>query len=122
MKTQEENQKLKKENDIYKSFICHVKNSFKMINDDISEIDVYRSLRARANDILNNKAERLIEIGAKYQEDVGDKKYDIGDFLSLIEEFREKELPNRNTLYHYEAEIEAGLKHFEIFIKGKTIS
>jgi hypothetical protein len=50
----EENQKLKKENDIYKSFICHVKNSFKMINDDISEIDVYRSLRTRADDILNN--------------------------------------------------------------------
>lgn len=51
----DENIKLKTENDIYKSFICHVKNSFKMINDDISEIDVYRSLRTRADDILNNK-------------------------------------------------------------------
>jgi hypothetical protein len=42
------------------------------------------------------------------------------DILSLIEEFREKELPNRNQPYHYEAEIAAGLKQFELFIKSKT--
>ena len=56
------------------------------------------------------------------QEDMANEKYDIGDFLNMIEEFKEKELPNRNVPYHYEAEIEAGLKHFEIFIKGKIIS
>jgi hypothetical protein len=48
-----------------------------------------------------------------------EKKYSIQDFLKMIDEFREKELPNRNVPYHYEAEIASGLKHFEIFIKGK---
>jgi hypothetical protein len=37
----------------------------------------------------------------------------------LIEEFKEKELPNRNVPYHYESEIASGLKYFEIFIKEK---
>ena len=45
----------------------------------------------------------------------------FNDFLSLIEEFKQKELPNRNNRYHYEAEIASGLKHFELFIKGKQL-
>ena len=44
------------------------------------------------------------------------------NFLSLIEEFKEKELPNKNVPYHYESEIASGLKYFEIFIKGKQIN
>jgi hypothetical protein len=43
----------------------------------------------------------------------------VNNFLSLIEEFKEKELPNRNMPYHYESEIASGLKYFEIFIKEK---
>jgi len=43
----------------------------------------------------------------------------VNNFLSLIEEFKEKELPNRNVPYHYESEIASGLKYFEIFIKEK---
>jgi hypothetical protein len=49
----------------------------------------------------------------KCQEDMAN------NFLSLIEEFKEKELPNRNVPYHYESEIASGLKYFEIFIKEK---
>jgi hypothetical protein len=41
------------------------------------------------------------------------------NFLSLIEEYREKELPNRNTPYHYEAEISSGLNFLIEFIKNK---
>ena len=41
------------------------------------------------------------------------------NFLSLIEEYREKELPNRNIAYHYEAEISAGLNFLIEFIKNK---
>lgn len=48
-----------------------------------------------------------------------DKKWSIADFLSLIEEFKEKELPSRNLRYHPDSEIEAGLELFEIFIKEK---
>jgi hypothetical protein len=60
--------------------------------------------------------------GAKwYQEQNKDKKYAIQDFLDMIHEFEEKELPDRNVPYHYEAEIAAGLKHFELFIKGKQL-
>jgi len=60
--------------------------------------------------------------GAKwYQEQNKDKKYTIQDFLDMIKEFEDKELPNRNQPYHYEAEIAAGLKHFELFIKGKQL-
>ena len=41
------------------------------------------------------------------------------NFLSLIEEYREKELPNRNIAYHYEAEISSGLNLLIEFIKNK---
>jgi hypothetical protein len=45
---------------------------------------------------------------------------DMADnFLSLIEEYREKELPNRNIAYHYEAEISSGLNLLIEFIKNK---
>ena len=45
---------------------------------------------------------------------------DMADnFLSLIEEYREKELPNRDIPYHYEAEIDSGLKYLIMFIKNK---
>ena len=41
------------------------------------------------------------------------------NFLSLIEEYREKELPNKDVPYHYEAEIDSGLKYLIMFIKNK---
>lgn len=41
------------------------------------------------------------------------------NFLSLIEEYREKELPNKDVPYHYEAEISAGLNFLIEFIKNK---
>ena len=41
------------------------------------------------------------------------------NFLSLIEEYREKELPNRNIAYHCEAEISSGLNFLIEFIKNK---
>jgi len=45
---------------------------------------------------------------------------DMADnFLSLIEEYREKELPDRNVPYHYEAEISSGLNGLIEFIKNK---
>jgi hypothetical protein len=45
---------------------------------------------------------------------------DMADnFLSLIEEYREKELPNKDVPYHYEAEIDSGLKYLIMFIKNK---
>jgi hypothetical protein len=47
------------------------------------------------------------------QEDMAD------NFLSLIEEYREKELPDRNVPYHYEAEISSGLNFLIEFIKNK---
>ena len=47
------------------------------------------------------------------QEDMTD------NFLSLIEEYREKELPNKDVPYHYEAEIDSGLKYLIMFIKNK---
>lgn len=43
----------------------------------------------------------------------------LNDVLNIIDEFKVKKLPNRNEPYHHEAEIEAGLNHLEIFIKGK---
>lgn len=47
-------------------------------------------------------------------------KEDMTDnFLSLIEEYREKELPNKDVPYHYEAEIDSGLKYLIMFIKNK---
>jgi hypothetical protein len=50
-----------------------------------------------------------------------DKKYTIEDFFNMIEEYREKELPNRNVPYHYEAEIDSGLKYLITFIKEKQL-
>lgn len=43
----------------------------------------------------------------------------MNDFLSLIEEYKEEELPNRNKPYHYEAEIDSGLNRLIEFIKNK---
>jgi hypothetical protein len=43
----------------------------------------------------------------------------VNDFLSMIEEYKEKELPNCNVPYHYEAEIAAGLNGLINFIKNK---
>ena len=45
------------------------------------------------------------------QEDMAD------NFLSLIEEYREKELPNKDVPYHYEAEIDSGLKYLLCLLK-----
>jgi hypothetical protein len=63
----------------------------------------------------DNTYERKIWIGAytQCQQDNAD------NFLSLIEEYREKELPNRNIAYHYEAEISSGLNFLIEFIKNK---
>ena len=43
----------------------------------------------------------------------------VNYFLSMIEEYREKELPNRNVPYHHEAEIASGLNGLINFIKNK---
>jgi hypothetical protein len=47
------------------------------------------------------------------------QKDNADNFLSLIEEYKEKELPNRNTPYHYEAEIASGLNGLINYIKNK---
>ena len=47
------------------------------------------------------------------------QKDNADNFLSLIEEYREKKLPNRNIAYHYEAEISSGLNLLIEFIKNK---
>jgi hypothetical protein len=60
-------------------------------------------------------------VGILSSGEIKEKTYTIQDFLDMIQEFEEKELPNRNQPYHYEAEIAAGLKHFELFIKGKQL-
>jgi hypothetical protein len=66
------------------------------------------------NDIKKvNEQEGYIKGYTQCQEDMAN------DFLSLIEEYREKELPNRNVPYHYEAEIDSGLKYLIMFIKEK---
>ena len=57
--------------------------------------------------------------GNPIHDDIHDKKYSINDFFNMIEEYREKELPNRNVPYHYEAEIDSGLKYLIMFIKEK---
>ena len=57
--------------------------------------------------------------GNPIHDDIHDKKYSINDFFNMIEEYREKELPNRNVPYHYEAEIDSGLKYLITFIKEK---
>jgi hypothetical protein len=55
--------------------------------------------------------------GNPIHDDIHDKKYSINDFFNMIEEYREKELPNRNVPYDYEAEIDSGLKYLIMFIK-----
>ena len=55
----------------------------------------------------------FIEGYTQCQKDMAD------NFLSLIEEYREKELPNKDVPYHYEAEIDSGLKYLIMFIKNK---
>jgi proteasome lid subunit RPN8/RPN11 len=57
--------------------------------------------------------------GNPIHDDIHDKKYSINDFFNMIEEYREKELPHRNVPYHYEAEIDSGLKYLIMFIKEK---
>jgi hypothetical protein len=47
------------------------------------------------------------------------QKDNADNFLSLIEEYREKELPNKDVPYHYEAEIDSGLKYLIMIIKNK---
>ncbi len=51
--------------------------------------------------------------------DMADKKYSINDFLNMIEEYKDKELPNCNKPYHYEAEIASGLESLINYIKNK---
>lgn len=51
--------------------------------------------------------------------DMDDKKYSINDFLNMIEEYKDKELPNCNKPYHYEAEIASGLESLINYIKNK---
>jgi predicted nucleotide-binding protein (sugar kinase/HSP70/actin superfamily) len=53
------------------------------------------------------------------QEDMADKKYSINDFLNMIKEYKDKELPNCNKPYHYEAEIASGLESLINYIKNK---
>jgi hypothetical protein len=66
------------------------------------------------NDIKKaNEQEGYIKGYTQCQEDMGN------GFLSLIEEYREKELPDRNVPYHYEAEISSGLNFLIQFIKNK---
>lgn len=67
--------------------------------------DIYRELYSE------NKA--YIKGYTQCQKDMAD------NFLSLIEEYREKELPNRNKPFHYEAEISAGLNSLINYIKNK---
>ena len=84
---------------------------------------------------IEQLAEKKFEFSHEqtYQEQNDNIKYRIGfrkgytqcqqdnadNFLSLIEEYREKELPNRNIAYHYEAEISSGLNFLIEFIKNK---
>jgi hypothetical protein len=60
-----------------------------------------------------NQYQGFIKGYTQCQEDMAD------NFLSLIEEYREKELPDRNVPYHYEAEISSGLNFLIEFIKNK---
>lgn len=70
---------------------------------DKSSSDVFKD--AHKNDFINGYTQ--------CQEDNAD------NFLSLIEEYREKELPNKDVPYHYEAEISSGLNFLIEFIKNK---
>jgi len=76
--------------------------------------------------IIKAIAERIKEEQKKHEHNIPDwyeiaarKIYATFDILSLIEEYREKELPNRNQPYHYEAEIASGLNGLIEFIKNK---
>jgi len=76
--------------------------------------------------IIKAIAERIKEEQKKHERSIPDwheiaarKIYATFDILSLIEEYREKELPNRNQPYHYEAEIASGLNGLIEFIKNK---
>ena len=76
--------------------------------------------------IIRTIAERIREEQKKHEHSIPDwheiaarKIYATFNVLSLIEEYREKELPNRNKPYHYEAEISSGLDHLVNYIKNK---
>ena len=76
--------------------------------------------------IIKAIAERIKEEQKKHERSIPNwheiaarKIYATFDILSLIEEYREKELPNRNQPYHYEAEISSGLNFLIEFIKNK---
>ena len=43
----------------------------------------------------------------------------VKDFLSLIKEYKDKELPNCNKPFHHEAEISSGLDGLVNYIKNK---
>ena len=43
----------------------------------------------------------------------------VKDFLLLIKEYKDKELPNYNKPFHYEAEISSGLDGLVNYIKNK---
>ena len=43
----------------------------------------------------------------------------VKDFLLLIKEYKDKELPNCNKPFHYEAEISSGLDGLVNYIKNK---
>ncbi len=77
-------------------------------------------------EIIKAIAERIKEEQKKHERNIPDwheiaarKIYATFDILSVIEEYREKELPNRNVPYHHEAEISAGLNGLIEFIKNK---
>lgn len=89
----------------------------------ISKEQIIQSITQRIKD-EQRKHEHSIpdwhEIAArKIYATIYDKKYSVDDFLNMIHEFEENELPNRNEPYHYEAEIASGLKYFARFIEGK---
>lgn len=44
----------------------------------------------------------------------------VKDFLLLIKEYKDKELPNCNKPFHYEAEISSGLDGLVNYIKKQT--
>jgi hypothetical protein len=77
-------------------------------------------------EIIKAIAQRIKEEQKKHERNNPDwheiaarKIYATFDILSVIEEYREKELPNRNVPYHYEAEIDSGLNWLIEFIKNK---
>jgi len=76
--------------------------------------------------IIKAIAERIKEEQKKHERSIPNwheiaarKIYATFNILLLIEEYREKELLNRNQPYHYEAEISSGLNGLIEFIKDK---